>query len=163
MPDQKPMWTRWLGGFSVMWVTKLLISLVKKRIFCPKTTKFCQKIAFLVNLARPCRLIQCPVGESVRGCGARAVSRKTPIYFIWQIFYCSSPSWRVSWKPQLNMVQKVFWIQPGSTLGLAKGLLAPSCQVSKRYHWLQQPQRAFSRAFVFNTSIFQHGSILWLG
>ena len=24
----------------------------------------------------------CPVGESVGGCGARAVSRKTPIYFI---------------------------------------------------------------------------------
>ena len=24
-----------------MWVTKLLISEVKKRIFCPKTTKFC--------------------------------------------------------------------------------------------------------------------------
>ena len=32
--------------------------------------------------ARPCRLIQCPVGGSVGGCGARAVSRKTPIYFI---------------------------------------------------------------------------------
>ena len=25
MPDQKPMWTRCLGWFSVMWVTKLLI------------------------------------------------------------------------------------------------------------------------------------------
>ena len=33
-------------------------------------------------MARPCRLIQCPVGGSVGGCGARAVSRKTPIYFI---------------------------------------------------------------------------------
>ena len=65
-----------------MWVTKLLISPVKKRIFCPKTTKFGPKLAFLVNLARPCRLIQCPVGGSVGGCGARAVSRKTPIYFI---------------------------------------------------------------------------------
>ena len=32
--------------------------------------------------ARSCRLIQCPVGGSVGGCGARAVSRKTPIYFI---------------------------------------------------------------------------------
>ena len=28
------------------------------------------------------RLIQCPVDGSVGGCGARAVSRKTPIYFI---------------------------------------------------------------------------------
>ena len=29
-----------------MWVTKLLISPVKKRIFCPKTTKFGPKLAF---------------------------------------------------------------------------------------------------------------------
>ena len=65
-----------------MWVTKLLISPVKKRIFCPKTTKFGPKLAFFGNLARSCRLIQCPVGGSVGGCGARAVSRKTPIYFI---------------------------------------------------------------------------------
>ena len=28
------------------------------------------------------RLIQCPVDGSVGGCGARAVSRKTPIYFM---------------------------------------------------------------------------------
>ena len=27
-------------------------------------------------------LIRCPVGGSVGGCGARALSRKTPIYFI---------------------------------------------------------------------------------
>ena len=33
-----------------MWVTKLLISPVKKRIFCPKTTRFGPKLAFLVNL-----------------------------------------------------------------------------------------------------------------
>ena len=32
--------------------------------------------------ARPCRLIRRPVGGSVGGCGSRAVSRKTPIYFI---------------------------------------------------------------------------------
>ena len=47
MPDQKPMWTRCLGGFSVMWVTNLLSSPVKKMIFCPKTTKFSPKLAFL--------------------------------------------------------------------------------------------------------------------
>ena len=29
-----------------------------------------------------CRLIWCPVGRLVGGCGARAVSRKTPINFI---------------------------------------------------------------------------------
>ena len=36
MPDQKPMWTRCLGGFSVMWVTKLLIPPVKNGFFAPK-------------------------------------------------------------------------------------------------------------------------------
>ena len=49
MPDQKQIWTRCLGGFSVMWVTKLWISPVKKRISCPKTTKFGPKLAFLVK------------------------------------------------------------------------------------------------------------------
>ena len=47
MPDQKPMWTRCLGGFYVMWVTKLLISPVKNRIFCSKMTKFSLNLAFL--------------------------------------------------------------------------------------------------------------------
>ena len=61
-----------------MWGTKLLISPVKIRIFCPKPTKFSPKWAFWV---RRCRLIWCLVGL-VGGCGARAVSRKTPIYFI---------------------------------------------------------------------------------
>ena len=59
-----------------MWVTKLLISQVKKRIFCPKTTKFGPKLAFLVNLG------QAMQAHLVGGCGARAVSRKTPIHFI---------------------------------------------------------------------------------
>merc|ERR1712240_337203 len=40
IPHQKTIRTRCLGGFSVMWVTKLMISPVKKWIFCPKTTKF---------------------------------------------------------------------------------------------------------------------------
>ena len=39
-----------------MWVTKLLISEVKKRIFCPKTTKFGPKLAFLVNLGQAMQL-----------------------------------------------------------------------------------------------------------
>ena len=58
-----------------MWVTKLLISPVKKRVFSPKATKLGPKLAVLVILAQA---IQCPVG----GCDARAESRKTPIYFI---------------------------------------------------------------------------------
>ena len=66
---------------SVRWVTKLLISPEKIGFYCPKTTKFGPILAFLVNFGRPCRLIRCPVGGSVGGCGARAVSRKISIYF----------------------------------------------------------------------------------
>merc|ERR1712016_165025 len=40
MPDQKTMRTRCLGGFFVMWVTKLLISPVKKKDFLPKIGTF---------------------------------------------------------------------------------------------------------------------------
>ena len=54
------MWTRCLDGFSVMWVTKL-ISPVKKRIVCPKTSKFGLNWHFWSIRARPCRLIRCPV------------------------------------------------------------------------------------------------------
>ena len=54
-----------------MWVTKLLISPGKIRIFFPK-------LALLFILGR---LIWCDVGGLVGGCGAQAVSRKTPIYF----------------------------------------------------------------------------------
>ena len=59
-----------------MWVTKLLISPVKIRIFCPKKFKFGPKMAFLFILG------QALPAHLVGGCGARAVSRKTPIYFI---------------------------------------------------------------------------------
>ena len=44
-----------------MWVTKLLIFPVEIRIFCPKTTKFCPKYAFM-GTYRHCRFIWCPVG-----------------------------------------------------------------------------------------------------
>ena len=60
-----------------MWVTKLLISPVKKRIFCPKTTKFGPKLEFLSIAGSLGALL---VGWL--GVVARAVSRKTPIYFI---------------------------------------------------------------------------------
>ena len=82
MPDQKTMRTRCLGGFSVMWVTKLLISPVKKGFFAQKQPNLAQNWHFWSIWARPCGLLRCPVGGSVGGCGARAVSRKTPIYFI---------------------------------------------------------------------------------
>ena len=43
-----------------MWVTKLLISPVKKRIFCPKTNKFGPKLAFLVNLGHAMQAYSMP-------------------------------------------------------------------------------------------------------
>ena len=55
---------------------------IKKRIFCPKTTKFGPKLAFLVNLGQAMQAYLVPCCGSVGGCGARAVSRKTPIYFM---------------------------------------------------------------------------------
>ena len=60
-----------------MWVTKLLSSPVKKMIFCPKTTKFSPKLAFLSIAGSFGALL---VGWLV--VLARAVSRKTPIYFM---------------------------------------------------------------------------------
>ena len=58
-----------------MWVTKLLISQVKKKdFFAIKRPNLAQNWHFWS--------IMCPVGEPVGGCGARAVSRKTPIYFM---------------------------------------------------------------------------------
>ena len=59
-----------------MCVTKLLISPVKIRIFCPKKSKFGPKMTFLFFLG------QALPAHLVGGCGARAVSRKTPIYFM---------------------------------------------------------------------------------
>merc|ERR1712107_832431 len=73
----KTLYEQGARGFSVMWVTKLLISPVKIRIFCPKKSKFGPKMAFLFFLG------QALPAHLVGGCGARAVSRKTPIlYFI---------------------------------------------------------------------------------
>ena len=69
-----------------MWVTKLLIFPVEIRIFAPKQPNLAENWHFWSIWARLCRLIQCPVVGSVGGCGARAVSRKTPIYFISLIF-----------------------------------------------------------------------------
>ena len=54
-----------------MWVTKLLIFPVEIRIFCPKTTKFGPKLAFLVNFGQAMQAYSMPCCESVGGCGAR--------------------------------------------------------------------------------------------
>ena len=60
-----------------MWVTKLLIFPVEIRIFCPKIRP---KIGIFGQFGPGhAGLFGC---GSAGGCGARAVSRKTPIYFI---------------------------------------------------------------------------------
>ena len=51
----------------------------KKKDFLPK---FGPKLAFLVNLGQAMQAYSMLCCGSVGGCGARAVSRKTPIYFI---------------------------------------------------------------------------------
>ena len=76
---------RCLGVFFVMWVPKLLLCPVKIRIFCPKTTKFGPKLAFLVIFGQallshlvPC----CWVGWWLWRAGCIS---QTPIYFIFII------------------------------------------------------------------------------
>ena len=76
--DQKTKRTRFPGGISIKWVPRLLLSPVKIRIFCPKTTKVGPKLALLVILYA--------VGGLVGGCGSWAVTGKTPIYFMYLIF-----------------------------------------------------------------------------
>ena len=62
-----------------MWVTKLLISPVKIRTFCPKTTKIGPEIGIFGHFGPG---LAGSFGGLVSGCGARAVSRKTPFHFI---------------------------------------------------------------------------------
>ena len=86
MPDQKPMWTRCLGEFSVMWVTELMISQVKKRIFCPKTTKFGPKLAFLVDMGQAMQAYSVPcwcVGWWLWRAGC--ISQDTYLLYIWDV------------------------------------------------------------------------------
>ena len=50
--------------------------------FVQERPNMAQNWHFCSFWARPCWLIWCPFGGLVGGCGMRAVSRKTPIYFI---------------------------------------------------------------------------------
>ena len=50
----------------------------KKKDFMPKNDQIKPEIGIFVD----CWLIWCPVGGLAGGFGARAVSRKTPIYFM---------------------------------------------------------------------------------
>ena len=64
-----------------MWVTKLMISQVKKRIFCPKTTKFNPKLAFLVDMGQAMQAYSVPCCGSVGGCGAGCISQDTYLLY----------------------------------------------------------------------------------
>ena len=70
MPVQRTMRTRCLGGFPVVWVSKVLLPPVKVRMFDPKKAKFCPKKALLVIfgqiLAYFAHLVQCPTNKSMR-------------------------------------------------------------------------------------------------
>ena len=66
-----------LGGFSVYVGSKTFDFSSKKSIFCPKTTQFSLKLAFLSIAGSFGALL---VGWLV--VVERAVARKTPIYFI---------------------------------------------------------------------------------
>ena len=55
--------------------------------FVQERPNMAQNWHFCSFWARPCWLIWCPFGGLVGGCGARAVSRKTPIYFIYLSCY----------------------------------------------------------------------------
>ena len=101
-----------------MWVTKLLISPVKKIFFAQKRPNLAQNWHFWSICARPCRLIRCPVGGSFGGCGARAVSRKTPIYFMimtsdktyWlNLCLCCSISWPLQLK-NIFRIEVLIWM-----------------------------------------------------
>ena len=116
MPDKKTMRTRCLGGFSVIWVTKLLISPVKIRIFAQKRPNLARNLHFCPLLAH-----WCPVGGMVGGCVARAVPRKTPIYFmpfetnvmIWfqYVFHCNIEAGRNF----ETYIASTFGIEPSSS------------------------------------------------
>ena len=85
MPDQKPMWTRCLGWFSVMWVTKLMISQVKKKKKNPKNDQIWPKIGIFGQLGRGHAGLFSALLVGRLVVVARAVSRKTPIYVIFLV------------------------------------------------------------------------------
>ena len=74
-------------GFPYVGNKTFDFSIKKKDFFAQKRPNLAQNWHFWSIWARPCRLIQCSVGGSVGGCGARAVSRKTPIYFIYYVIH----------------------------------------------------------------------------
>ena len=105
-----------------MWVTKLLIFPVEIRIFCPKTTKFGPKLAFLVDLGQAMQAYSMHCCGSVGGFGARAVSRKTPIYFIVVTKMCSF------------LLQQCQWVDLELTPQFSEQIFS---EHGSLYHWVE--------------------------
>ena len=61
-----------------MWVTKLLISPLKKKDFLPKNDKIWHEIGIYVHWW----LIWCPVGGMAGGCGAGWISQDTYLLYL---------------------------------------------------------------------------------
>ena len=70
-----------------MQVTKLLISPVKKRIFCPKTTKFGPKLAFLVHLGQAMQAFSVSWWLWRAGC----ISQDTYLLYHNVYMFCTKP------------------------------------------------------------------------
>ena len=68
--DQKTMQLRCIGAFSIKWVSKLLLPLIKIRIYGPLTAIFGPKYAFLVILGQilafSAHLVPCPIKKQCK-------------------------------------------------------------------------------------------------
>ena len=125
-----------------MWVTKLLISPVKKRIFCPTTTKFGPKFVFLVNLGQAMKAYSVPcwwVGRWLWRAGC--ISQDTYLLYVLYIYMLdaisSSPrccrtssalsraSWRRRRKPRR-------WLK---TTSFGKSQVYTHTQIFKSRRW----------------------------
>ena len=89
MPDQKTMRTRCLGGFSVMWVTKLLISPVKKGFFAQKPPNLARIWHFWPLLAHsvPCWWVGWWLWRA--GC----ISQDTYLLYLFVMIFPLAPVW----------------------------------------------------------------------
>ena len=112
MPDQKPMWTRCLGWFSVMWVTKLMISPVKKRIFCPKTTKFGPKLAFLVDMGQVMQVFSVPCWWVGWWLGPRGLYLARHLFTLYSCLMKIDKTRSINWFDH-KLPYEYFWGIPG--------------------------------------------------
>ena len=131
MPDQKTMWTRCLGGFSVMWVTKLLISPVKKGFFAQKQPNFAWNWHFWSFWATPCRLVWCPVGGLVVGLWrAGCISQDT--YLLYDITH--------RWLQSLSYIHQMFCQRSNEGCQLPHFFARPQLHKNCQHHHQERVQ-----------------------